>query len=152
MRMRKHIAIILMLFANVFILAHGALPHSHHDGTVCLSLEELLHHNNCLNNNTDGEACCEQNHNKHHHHKNAENCDLKEIVLRQDNDSAHNDIVPCSDCISLLYVLYALNTFYLEIPEFGLHFQQKPYLEIYTPPFVGSYRSLRAPPATYFLG
>ncbi|GEM_PF-4889522 len=75
-----------MLFANVFILAHGALPHSHHDGTVCLSLEELLHHNNCLNNNTDGEVCCEQNHTKHHHHKNAENCDLKEIVLRQDND------------------------------------------------------------------
>lgn len=141
----------MMVFANIFILAHAALPHSHHDGTVCFSLEELLHQNHYSDINNDFSNCCSQNHTKNHQHKNAENCDLKEIVLRQSNDT-HEDMLPCDHCLSLLYVLYPLNELYLEAPEFGLFLVEKPYLETYIPPFVGSVRSLRAPPFSYFLG
>lgn len=151
MRVKKFVALIMMIFANIFILAHAALPHSHHDGTVCFSLEKVSPQNSISDCDSDSGSCCTQNHVKHHHHKNAENCDLKQIVLRQSNDT-HEDMLPCDHCLSLLYVLYPLNELYLEAPEFGLFLIEKPYLETYIPPFVGSVRSLRAPPFSYFLG
>lgn len=151
MKMRKIISLIMVIFANIFILAHVALPHSHHDGTVCFSLEELIHPNHCSDADNNFSDCCSLNHTKHHHHQNSEHCDLKEIILRQTNNT-HDDILPCDHCLSLLYILYPLNELYLEAPEFGLFAVEKPYLQTYISPFVGSIRGLRAPPFSYFLG
>lgn len=150
MRLKQIITLTLLISANIFLLAHSVLPHSHHDGIVCFSLAELAHQHHCSDQHNDVGCCCE--HNKDgHHHANSEDCDLKDIVLRQQDD-AHEDILPCANCLSLAYILYSLNEFYLEAPQFGERFREKPYLENYTPPFVGSIKSLRAPPASYFLG
>lgn len=87
---------------------------------------------------------------KDHHQAHTEDCNLQELILRQ-QDNTHDDILPCANCLSLAYILYSLNEFYLEAPQFGERFRQKPYLVSYTPPFVGSIKSLRAPPVSYFL-
>lgn len=151
MRVKQRITFALLLLANIFLLAHSVLPHSHHDGIVCFSLEELKHQTHCSGHYYDMDECCHNEHSeKTHHHATHEDCDLKEIVLRNDN-GFHDDLIPCENCLSLFYTLYTLNEFYLEAPEFGKQLQLKPYLENYTPPFVGSIKSLRAPPASYFV-
>ncbi len=127
------------------------MPHTHYDGTVCFSIEELLNSNYCSNQHNDLDDCCKLHDAPPHHHTNPEDCNLKDFVLRQ-SDDVHDEIIPCQSCLSLLYTLYPLNELYLEAPEFGLRFEEKPYLEAYTPPFVGSIKGLRAPPISYFLG
>lgn len=152
MRVKQRAALILLLFANIFLLAHVVVPHSHHDGIVCFSLAELEHRQHCSGSHDDAEnCCCEKEEQSGHHHSNSEDCDLKEIVLRQDNDS-HEDILPCDHCLSLLYSIYPLNDLYQSDPEYGQRLEIKPYLITYISPYVGTITSLRAPPASYFLG
>ena len=154
MRLKRQITLTLMILANIFLLAHVVLPHSHHDGIVCFSLSEIMHQHTCSHQHDDIGACCAEhceNTQKHHHHDNPEDCDLKDIVLSGHQD-LHEDILPCPNCLSLQYIIYALNDFYFEEPQFGQRLRQKPYLETYIPPFVGSIKSLRAPPVSYFLG
>lgn len=148
MRLKQIITLALLIFANIFLLAHSVLPHSHHDGIVCFSLDEIKHQHHCSDHHDDVGCCCEHGKNGHHH-TNSENCNLQEIVLRQ-QDNAHDDILPCANCLSLAYALYSLNEFYFEAPQFGERLRQKPYSENYIPPFVGSIKSLRAPPISYF--
>jgi hypothetical protein len=151
MRQNQQIILIILFFANIFLLAHAVLPHSHHDGVVCFSLEELAHQRDCSNQHNDMGSCDCQQDNKGHHHTNFENCDLKNTVLCQ-QDSTHKKILLCINCLSLAYSLYSLNEFYLEAPQFGERFRHKTYSENYTTPFVGSTKNLRAPPVSYFLG
>ncbi|WP_370457671.1 DUF6769 family protein [Dysgonomonas sp. ZJ709] len=152
MKVKKHISLILLLFANILLLAHGVLPHYHHDGIVCMVRSEACQtiHNNekhsdhseCDHSNCE---CCGGVHDKHHSHDNSEDCDLKTVVLRQANNHENDTVQPIS-ISSLFYIAYTLNIFYLDAPTVGLHLQEKPYLETYTSPFVGTIRSLRAPP------
>lgn len=152
MRVKRLAALTLLLLANMFLLVHAVLPHSHHDGVVCFSLSELLHQNHCSDAHDDiGNCCCEHEEHSQHHHANSEDCDLKEIVLRHDN-TTHEDILPCPDCLSLLYSIYSLNDLYLLAPQFGQRLEIKPYLITYISPYVGTIKSLRAPPVAYFLG
>lgn len=153
MRPKQLLTLTLLLLANFFLLAHAVLPHSHHDGIVCFSLEEMAHQNHCDDCQQEdiGDCCCNHHEKTHHHHANSEDCDLKEIVLRQNSD-LHEEILPCANCLSLLYTLYVLNELYSEAPEYGQRLQLKPYLETYIPPYVGSIKGLRAPPVSYFLG
>jgi hypothetical protein len=138
------IAFILLIFANMFLLAHSVLPHSHHDGIICFSLEEIKHRHHCYGPHDDAGGCCEHAE-KGCRHSLSESCGLKDIVIRQQGN-AHEEILPCSDCLSLAYTLYSLNEFYFEAPLFGERFRQKPYSENYIPPFAGSVKGLRAPP------
>lgn len=154
MRMKRTILLTLMTLANILLLVHVVMPHSHHDGIVCFSLSEINHHSHCTTHQHDDiGACCAEHceHNEHHNHQNSEDCDLKDIVLRSDSDT-HQDLIPCPNCLSLQYIIYTLNDLYLEEPQFGQWLVEKPYLENYTPPFVGTIKSLRAPPVSYFLG
>lgn len=122
----------------MFILVHAVLPHSHHDGVVCFSLEEITHE--CLEHNHQDNSC----HSHSHHHENSEDCDLKDLVLRQHD--THEEIIPCADCLSLLYTIDLLSNLHAEADRSEEILQLKPYLETYIPPFVGSIKSLRAPP------
>jgi len=151
-KMKQLLTLILLLSANTLLLAHAVLPHSHHDGMVCFSLEEIMQCHHFQDNHSNRNDCCshEEKDAKHHHHGNHENCDLKDVVLRQNND-LHDDILPCPACLSLMYVLYLPDEFYLGVPEFGQWLQEKPYVNNYIPPFVGTVRSLRAPPVSYLL-
>lgn len=151
MRVKQILILALLLSANIFLLAHSVLPHSHHDGIVCFSLNELKHQQTCSDHHDDtGECCCCGRHSQQeHHHSNSEDCDLKEIVIRN-NDDIHNDLIPCGHCLSLLFSIYSLNEFFMEMPQFGLIQEQKPYLNSYISPYVGSVKNLRAPPLSYF--
>ncbi|MBB4035503.1 ABC-type nickel/cobalt efflux system permease component RcnA [Dysgonomonas hofstadii] len=148
-KIKRQLTLLLLILANSFLLVHGVLPHSHHDGIVCFSLEELKHQHHCSENHSDiGHCCCE--HEKGHHHSNQEDCDLKDVVLRQNND-LHEEILPCPNCLSLMFVLYLPNEFYLDMPQLGKWLHEKPYVNNYIPPFVGTVKSLRAPPVSYLL-
>lgn len=151
MRVKRIIALALLLLANMFLLVHTALPHSHHDGVVCFSLFELAHQAHCSDPHDDMSACCGQEKHTHHHNANSEDCDLKEIVIRQDN-GAHQDIIPCAGCLSLQYTIYSLNELFLLAPQYGEQLDLKPYIITYISPYVGTTSSLRAPPVSYFLG
>ncbi|MDU1890661.1 MAG: hypothetical protein E6767_08225 [Dysgonomonas sp.] len=152
MRPKQLFTLTLLLFANFFLLAHAVLPHSHHDGIVCFSLEEIAHHGHCTDcHHSDIADYGCSHHAENHHQHSLDDCNLKDLVLRQSNDT-HDDILPCANCLSLLYTIYSLNDLYFEAPEFGQWLQLKPYLETYIPPYLGSTRSLRAPPVSYFLG
>ncbi len=152
-KVKKQLTLIVLLLANIFLLAHGVLPHSHHDGIVCFSLEELLHqhHYSDIHKNTS-DCCCshEEADKTHHHDASHEDCDLKDVIVRQNNDT-HEDILPCPTCLSLMYVIYLPNQFSFTLPQFGQWLEEKPYINNYTSPFTGSVRSLRAPPVSYFL-
>ena len=141
----------MLLLANMFLLAHVVVPHAHHNGIVCFSLSELLHQNECPDSHDDICDCsCDHGKESHHHHSLPDDCDLKDIVLRQDNDQ-HTEIVPCADCQTLLYCIYSLNDLYLLAPEYGQRFVEKPYVITYISPYVGTTFGLRAPPVSCFL-
>jgi hypothetical protein len=138
--------------ADIFMLAHAVVPHSHHDGIICFSLEELADQKHSSTQQNKSDCCaCNTKSKSHHHPKTVDGCDLKDIVMRQ-NDDAHNEIVPCADCLSLLFTFYTLNEFCLEVPLPEEVLPQRPYIENYTSPLVGFISGLRAPPASYFLG
>lgn len=151
MRLKRIVALTLLLLANMFLLVHTVLPHSHHDGVVCFSLFELTHQTHCSEPHDDMGTCCGQEKHAHHHHTNSEDCNLREIVLRQ-GDNMHDDVVPCANCLSLQYSIYSLNDLFLLAPQFGERLDLKPYIITYISPYVGTTTSLRAPPASYFLG
>lgn len=132
------------------MLAHAVVPHSHHDGIICFSLEELVHRKQASTQHSESSDCYTQTTKSHHHPKTVDGCDLKEVVMRQ-NDDSHDEIVPCADCLSLLFTFYTLNEFCLERPLLEEALPQKPYIENYSSPLVGLISGLRAPPS-YFLG
>lgn len=149
MRVKRSFILTLLLLANMFLLVHAILPHSHHDGIICFPLFELTHQDHCSESHSDM-ACCGHKKDSHHHHANSEDCILKEILLRQDNN-VHEDIIPCAGCLSLLYSIYSLNDLFLLAPQYGEWLDIKPYIITYIPPYVGSIIGLRAPPTSYFL-
>ncbi|GHV14030.1 hypothetical protein FACS1894169_02180 [Bacteroidia bacterium] len=136
--------------ANIFMLAHAVVPHSHHDGIICFSLQELAHQKQSSSQQNESD-CCTHNAKSHHHPRTIDGCDLKDVVMRQ-NDDVHDEIVPCANCLSLLFTFYTLNEFCLETPLLEEILPQRPYIENYTSPLVGLISGLRAPPASYFLG
>ncbi|MDH6308582.1 hypothetical protein M2451_000893 [Dysgonomonas sp. PFB1-18] len=153
MGIKQLLTLILLLSANILLLAHNVLPHSHHDGIVCFSMEELVNLPKCSDHSANNnDECCGNHTGKchHHHHTNDDGCGLKEIVVRGGNEF-HEEMLPCENCLSLLYTVYSLNEFYFDAPRFGQWLEQKPYLNNYVPPYVGTVSSLRAPPASYFL-
>lgn len=150
----KHLrltAFVLILMANIFMLAHAVVPHSHHDGIICFSLEELAHRKQASAQYNELSDCCAHDTRSHHHPKTVDSCDLKDVLIRQ-NDDSHHEIVPCADCLSLLFTFYTLNEFCLEKPLLEEALPPKPYIENYTSPLVGLISGLRAPPVSYFLG
>lgn len=151
MRIKRFITFTLLLLANLFLLAHSVLPHIHHDGVVCFSLHEIVEEHHCSDKHTDTCDCdCEHDKEKSHHHHNAEDCDLKDIVMRQNNSD--EEIVPCKVCLSLMYTIYPLNDLFLVEAEYEARLPYKPYFSSYISPYVGSMQSLRAPPVSSFLG
>lgn len=151
MKIKRFITLGLLFLANMFLLAHSVLPHIHHDGVVCFSLKEITHQHHRSESHADTcDCCCEHNKENSHHHDNAEDCDLKEIVMRQ--DTSDEEIIPCKSCLALLYTVYSLNDLFLVEPEYEARLPYKPYLTSYISPYVGSTQSLRAPPTSYFLG
>ena len=147
MRGFRQTALVIIFLANLFILAHAVVPHSFHDGVICFSEKYHTLENTCTqdHSNTQLYICSHQD--KIHNHG---DCEFDNSFIRQDNNQ-HDEIVPCANCLSLFYVIYTLNEFYLEYPSYEEDIQEKPYINNYTSPQIGYICGLRAPPASYFL-
>lgn len=151
MDIRKLTAITLITVANILLLVHVILPHFHHDGMVCFVSRSVTHVDCCESacSNASCSAC--QHTAKNTHHASSDDCSMKNTVLRQANYSLQHAIMHDVCCLSdLYYSAYLLNILFMEEPDFGLTFRERPYLQTYDDPFLGSSQSLRAPPA-YFL-
>ena len=145
MRLKRSITLMFFFLTSMLLLVHAVLPHYHHDRVICFSSETQ-----CVNvSESDTSKCC-QSHQEDHQHGSLEDCDLKNIVIRQDN-TFDNELIPYINSLSFLYVLYPLNTFFLEAPEFGFHKKEKPYINNYTSTLYGLTLSQRGPPVSPFL-
>lgn len=131
------------MLACLLLQAHIIIPHFHHDGIVCITHE----------NNTDCQKCNsseEHNHAKDDCSDILEECDIKQIVIRQNNLDEGLDIHSI-DYFSLYYLIYPLGNLYLESPDLITKQNQIPYTKTYTSPFTGYIKSLRAPPLSSYL-
>lgn len=147
MEVRKLLTLMFFLFTSMLLLVHAVLPHYHHNKIICFSVEKQCPN---LFNSDNNSACCNKHiHQETHQHDSLEDCDLKRLVIRQDN-TLDDDLISFLNLFSGLYVLYSLNTFFLEAPEFGLKKQEKPFLNNYKSTLYGLDLSLRGPP-TFFL-
>lgn len=147
----KHLrltAFVLILLANVFMLVTCCYSVSASRWRICFFFKELAHQKQSVQHNEIPD-CCTDNSKSHHYPKTIDNCDLKDVIVRQNVDS-HEEILPCADCLSLFFTYYTLNEFYLEKPPFEEILPPKPYIDNYSSPLVGLISGLRAPPVSYF--
>lgn len=148
MRKMRFTALFFIIIASSLMMAHAVVPHSHHDGIVCFLLEKTEPSDKCSHEHDD--ACSsQQNEEKHHHHEKSENCDLKDVLLRQDNQDER--FISHHDYLSLFFILSSLKNLALDPQLFEKHLEYKPYLNVYHPPFTGYLSSLRAPPVFVIL-
>lgn len=147
MMMRRQIAILLIAFANIFILAHAVVPHYHHDGIVCFDSQK---ESKCTSFHIydEGEECCCVNELADSHHTHLENCDLSQTVER--NGDPSEDSISLSPYLSSLLVCISTFQCYDLLDYSMLVVSQlekyKPYVDTYNSPYVGSIFGLRAPP------
>lgn len=155
MKVKRFMTLTFLMLASVLLLVHAVLPHFHHDSVVCFTPQKVSSYTSSPDSEREVfKFCCNASHKVNHHHHdevNLDDCDLKDIVVRQDN-SQDSDLIQSVNLLSAFYTIYALHTFYLETPDFGLLFQEKPYLNNYSTLLLDLTFSLRGPPASSFLG
>lgn len=145
MRLRRYIAILLMTLANVFILVHAVIPHSHHDGIVCLASKEK-------------ECVCPHDKESHdkpsldtseEHHGHLESCDLQDFVKRTE-PSSEEELVPSNPIHVNHFITICLACLYDHLAFCAqLENKDRHYIFLsnnYISPYVGSIYGLRAPP------
>lgn len=123
----------------MLLQAHIILPHFHHDGIVCITKE----------GNTDCLRCHsseDHNHTKNHCSDTLDKCDIKQIVIRQNDLNEDLNSIFSINLLSLYCLIYPLSNLHLEFPDSFVERDYVAYSEIYTSPFTGSLKSLRAPP------
>lgn len=133
------------MLACVLLQAHIILPHFHHDGIVCITKE----------GNTDCLRCHsvqDHNHAKSHCSDTLDACDIKQIVIRQNDLNDDLNTSNPVNFLSLYCLIYPLSNLHLEFPDSDTAQNLVPYTDTYTSPFTGSIKSLRAPPSSLSLG
>lgn len=129
------------MLACTLLQAHIILPHFHHDGIVCITQE----------GNTDCLRCHsteDHNHAKNHCSDTLDNCDIKQIVVRQNDLNEELSSIYSINLLSLYCLIYPLNNLHLEFPDSSTDWDYIPYTNTYTSHFPGSIKSLRAPPSS----
>jgi len=145
MDVKKWITLILLLIANLAIIAHNVTPHHHHDGIVCTA-------------SMCGDDCCDTNKDDSHHHDAATHgcqgaqgeCELKQTMAREIQSNNIQLDIPL--VLLMVHHCCGLGNCDLEEPDFSTFFRQKPYLESYFTTYVSPTLGLRAPPRISFLG
>lgn len=133
MRINRKVNLIFII-ASIFLLAHSILPHYHHSNTVCFANKE-----DCKKANL---TCCET-HSDTHNNTSLNDCDLKKLVLRQDNSNL--------DDLASFWTMYPLRSFVLNSPETSISSLAKPYTNNYSPCHYGKSIGQRGPPSILFL-
>lgn len=148
MRLRKMIAILLMMLANVFMLAHAVTPHAHHNGVVCLHTHSQVKHN--VHSNCDAADCSTDCLADQGHCSQSDNCDLQQIFERdgrsiQDGFSIYN-FSQNNDLPTMICILGCCDLLDVDFVLVNKHLRYTHYTETYTSPYVGAIFGLRAPP------
>ncbi len=147
MIIRKYIAILLMSFANIFILVHAFVPHYHHEGIVTLSSAEITNCKSCAMASCNSNSC---DHQGEVHHGLLESCDFGQIIGRdgdpiKDTQSVTPSISEFIVCFCALECTSLLTPAIIEVFRNKAY---KPYIDTYNSPYIGSSFGLRAPPTS----
>ena len=138
--MKRTIALSFLLFANAILLVHAAIPHHHHTvSTVCFPSSQ------CADNEEAhppaADSCCH-----HNNESQREECPLKEMYVRPENNNYLVDLSPGNDLQYPALFLFSTSPT-VEITGLkGLPFRQKPYLQSYYTDCISQSIGLRAPP------
>lgn len=138
MKTKKFLIQICLMLACILLQAHIILPHFHHDGVIC-----IVNESHSVN---------DQSHTKDHSAENEDSCDIKQIVVRQNDLDDHLDHSHAVKLLSQYCMMHPLSNLLLELPDSETERVQIPYTDTYTSPYTGSITSLRAPPVSSFLG
>lgn len=143
MNIKKWITLVLLLIANLSIIAHNVTPHHHHDGVVCTA-------------SAYGNECCDENnedshqHDSRHCHDSFGECELQKTMMREAGTNHIQFDVPLITL--MVHHCCGLSSCHMEEPDFATFFRQKPYLDSYYTTYVSPTIGLRAPPRISFLG
>lgn len=137
--MKRTIAFIFILLANISLLAHAAIPHHHHTSVgIC------FHSTHC----TDCKDTDKHSHDANHQHDDGdakEACMLNEMYARFDNKPIVDSNLGDETQYPVILLFSAIPSTPITDPG-GLPFRQKPYLlSFYTDPVPLPF-GLRAPP------
>ena len=158
--MFKQISIACIIFCvSILILTCTIVPHHHHEGLPCFTIETVFEHLSLANHHqdcTDHKSCCE--HQQHHHESDAgsseDTCvlDQFEFITTISQKSAH----VCSACLhshgnllQAILIIYNYNFSLSGIERQKL--RQRPYLANYHSAFVSQNLGLRAPPIGWLI-
>lgn len=142
--MKRTLSILMLLMANVLILAHAVIPHHHHD-KVAVAIEHFWEEGDAHHHSHDGEA---------HHHDGPEDCFLTEALEEALVKDAFSEIEPLLIAPQLpLLQLFNWEAIVsdaapaVEALQYLRHpFRQKPYLTNVYLAFVANQLGFRAPP------
>lgn len=79
MGLRKKVALVFILLANIILLAHAAIPHHHHDLQVCID------HKLCEDHRTPHTHSPLEHDHQHNGNDSSDCCILKQLVLLPSN-------------------------------------------------------------------
>jgi hypothetical protein len=138
MSIKKAISLSFLLFANVMMLAHGAIPHHHYEqAEVCFF--------------DSHRKDCKEEHN-HEHEKNLKfnTCCIDNVYTRDHSNAK----TPCRlhkkcSCEQVLYALPLNAALSAQdfVDETITHFRQNSYVLLFYSEFISQSMGLRAPPS-----
>ena len=133
-------ALLFLLLANTVLLVHVSIPHHHHnEAAVCFS----------TNHGADQEEMHKHAHNSgcQHHHDGSEmeECPLKEVYVRLENNKLLVDVSLEND-FQYPVLLFSFNPIDRITDLKGLPFRQNPYPLLCYTDHISQSLGLRAPP------
>lgn len=137
---RKTIAFIFILLANIILLAHVVFPHHHHEQQVCLNFSHC--HNTGNDSSTHPTDCTHE----HDSESPVTNCILKQLVVVPAGQGRIEPVVLYLENFSDCFILQAGYSFELQSTELV---RKNPYskdVPVFQP-FLDYTQGLRAPPA-----
>lgn len=158
--MKRRISMLMILLANILILAHAVVPHHHHNKVFVAIVnildhdsQDIFNHEHGHEHHHDGETN-HHNGSTHHHDNNNEDCLLTEAeaaatlkILADDGISWSVDTLQDNDDGSLI-LLAAIGLYELSFtPVFSEdNVRRRPYVASGHTDFVARSKGLRAPP------
>ncbi len=159
--MRRRISILMILLANMLILAHAVVPHHHHNKVFVAIVnildhdgQEVFNHEHGHGHHHDGETN-HHNGSTHHHGGDSEDCLMSEAeaaaaLKMQTDDDGNSSIAPLQDADDGCSILLAAIGLYeiSSIPNYSVgNVRRRPYVACRHTNFVARSKGLRAPPA-----
>jgi len=146
--MKRALSILILVCANLILLAHSTMPHHHHDGVIVdmmVCLEEDKHHDKDIEDQQHDHNAHTENHHKHSEYPILESCFLDNALpFSTVNSQKYDKTVDDTDTLySLIAVIRdSSNKIILQGKQIG----HRSYL-LFSPSFLITHaNALRGPP------